>query len=175
MSGLLKSSCVEGRKTVTGAHILGAEEAKSSREMSIAASFVFPTIQFTPVHLHLRDFHSNGRGAIRSIFDIGTWLWRRSCDLSLNRPHGGKKKEEGEGGASLPDFRLPLLLLQWLPSSRNLSSQRQFFFSFLCAAHSETGKWGCISLSWKCYRCTVCRLMNSYWRDICGEKEKKIV
>lgn len=72
MSGLLKSSCVEGRKTVTGAQILGAEEAKSSREMSIAASFVFPTMQFTPVHLHLRYFHSNGRGAIRSIFDIGT-------------------------------------------------------------------------------------------------------
>lgn len=72
MSGLLKSSCVEGRKTVTGAQILGAEAAKSSREMSIAASFVFPTMQFTPVHLHLRYFHSNGRGAIRSIFDIGT-------------------------------------------------------------------------------------------------------
>lgn len=72
MSGLLKSSCVEGRKTVTGAQISGAEEAKSSREMSIAASFVFPTIQFTPVHLHLRYFHSNSRGAIRSIFDIGT-------------------------------------------------------------------------------------------------------
>lgn len=53
--------------------ILGEEEeAKSSSGMSIPTSFVFSTIHFTPVHLHLRYFHSNSRGAIRSIFDIGT-------------------------------------------------------------------------------------------------------
>lgn len=72
----------------------GEEEAKSSRETSMPTSFVFPTIQFTRVHLHLRYFHSNSRGAIRSIFDIGTWLWRRSCDFSLNRLHD-KKGSQG--------------------------------------------------------------------------------
>lgn len=50
----------------------GEEKEKSSRETSMPTSFVFPTNQFTPVHLHLRHFHSNSGGAIRSIFDIGT-------------------------------------------------------------------------------------------------------
>ena len=90
----LKSTCTErGRQEQR--EILGEEEeeeAKSSRGTSDPASFVFSTIQFTPVHLHLRYFHSNSRGAIRSIFDIGTWLWKRSRHFSLNRRHEKKKK-----------------------------------------------------------------------------------
>lgn len=70
--------------------MLGEEKGKSSRETSMPTSFVFPTIQFTRVHLHLHHFHSNSGGAIRSIFDIGTWLWRWSCDFSLNRLHDKK-------------------------------------------------------------------------------------
>lgn len=78
----------------------GEEEAKSSRETSMPTSFVFPTIQFTRVHLHLCYFHSNSGGAIRSIFDIGTWLWRRSCDFCLNGVHDKK---------GLADSSFPLL------------------------------------------------------------------
>lgn len=73
----LKPTCTGGGVEEGGGQkqrtILGEEEeAKSSRGTSIPTSFVFSTIQFTPVHLHLRYFHSNSRGAIRSIFDIGT-------------------------------------------------------------------------------------------------------
>lgn len=63
------------------------EEAKSREGMSIPISFVFSTIQFTPVHLHLCYFHSNSRGAIKSIFDIGTWLWKGSCHFAWSRCH----------------------------------------------------------------------------------------
>ena len=80
--GSLKPTCTE-RGRQTWRRILGEEEeAKSSRGTSIPTSFVFSTIQFTPVHLHLRYFHSNSRGAIRSIFDIGMTLKRILSFLS---------------------------------------------------------------------------------------------
>lgn len=50
------------------------KKAESSKGLSIPTSFVFSTIQLTPVHLHLSYFHGNSRGAIRSIFDIGARL-----------------------------------------------------------------------------------------------------
>lgn len=102
--------------------ILGVEEeAKSSRGTSIPTSFVFSTIQFTPVHLHLHYFHSNSRGAIRSIFDIGTWLWKRACHFSVNRwkktaifPPCGVKVGFFKQNSTLSDFfyvySSPLLL-----------------------------------------------------------------
>lgn len=94
--------------------ILGEEEAKSSRGTSIPASFVF-SIQFTPVHLHLRYFHSNSRGAIRSIFDIGTWLWKISCNFSLKR--------RNEKRPPRTQTRIAPLVLTWASLSRNILSK----------------------------------------------------
>lgn len=126
----LKSTCTErGRQEQR--EILGEEEeeeAKSSRGTSDPASFVFSTIQFTPVHLHLRYFHSNSRGAIRSIFDIGTWLWKRSRHFSLNRRHEKKKNK---------NFPPHLLVLRWVSLSRNVPCQRLFFF-FLHLLYSSS-------------------------------------
>lgn len=99
--------------------MLREEKGKSSRETSMPTSFVFPTIQFTGVHLHLRYFHSNSRGAIRSIFDIGTRLWRRSCDFSLNRLHDKKDLQIPPS----PDFAVtPALLTQTFTSFFKLLS-----------------------------------------------------
>lgn len=98
----------------------GEEEAKSSRGTSIPTSFVFSTIQFSPVHLHLCYFHSNSRGAIRSIFDIGTWLWKRSCHFFLNRHHEKKT-------APPPHPASPLCVLRWASLNRNVPRQSLFF------------------------------------------------
>ena len=95
--------------------ILGEDEAKSSRGTSIPASFVFSTIQFTPVHLHLRYFHSNSRGAIRSIFEIGTWLWKISCHFSLKR--------RNEKRLARTQTRIAPLVLKWASLSRNVFSK----------------------------------------------------
>lgn len=99
--------------------MLREEKGKSSRETSMPTSFVFPTIQFTRVHLHLRYFHSNSRGAIRSIFDISTRLWRRSCDISLNRLHDKKDLQIPPSS----DFAVtPALFTQTFISFFNLST-----------------------------------------------------
>lgn len=120
---------------------------KSSKGTSIPTSFVFSTTQFTPVHLHLYYFHSNSRGAIRSIFDIGTWLWKRACHFSVNRRH------EKKGCNFFPSFgvKVGFFKNRILPCQSLISF---FFFLHLLCSSSLTSSCRHISLHRKCHHCT---------------------
>lgn len=80
----LKSSCTEtGRQNGKRRQRAAGKRASQPHLYSPPSN----SLQFIYIY-----FHSNSRRAIRSIFDIGTWLWRRSCDFSLNRLHDKKKR-----------------------------------------------------------------------------------